>query len=200
MTTIRRVVASERTAVANTLASAFDRDPLTRWTMGADAGESIEPRLRILFGALTRLELGRDDHLMFTSDDFGGAAVWKRPNAWKGSTVDMLRTAPAMVRSLRTKTPRMIGSLNAIEKVHPTQEHYYLEVLGISQEMQGKGIGSAMIRPMLDRCDSEGMPAYLESSNPQNIAFYVRHGFVATGEIVVGKGAPTVTAMWRDPR
>ena len=77
MTTIRRAVASERTAVANVLASAFDRDPLTRWTMGADAGESIESRLRILFGALTKMELGRDDHLMFTSDDFTGAAVWK---------------------------------------------------------------------------------------------------------------------------
>ena len=66
--------------------------------------------------------------------------------------------------------------------------------------MQGKGLGSALICPMIDRCDAEGMPAYLESSNPQNIPFYARHGFQPTGEIVVGKGAPTVTAMWRDPR
>ena len=34
----------------------------------------------------------------------------------------------------------------------------------------------------------------------QNVPFYAGHGFEKTGEIVVGKGAPTVTAMWREPR
>ena len=53
---------------------------------------------------------------------------------------------------------------------------------------------------MLDRCDAEGLPAYLESSNPQNTLLHARHGFSQTGEIVLGDGAPTVTAMWRDPR
>lgn len=66
--------------------------------------------------------------------------------------------------------------------------------------MQSKGVGSAVIRDMLDRCDTEGMPAYLESSNPRNVPFYARHGFEKTGEIVVGKEARTVTAMWREPR
>jgi GNAT superfamily N-acetyltransferase len=66
--------------------------------------------------------------------------------------------------------------------------------------MQSKGIGSAVLGAMLERCDTEGMPAYLESSNLRNVPFYARHGFEATGEIVVGKGAPTVTAMWRTPR
>ena len=66
--------------------------------------------------------------------------------------------------------------------------------------MQSKGVGSAVIRHMLERCDAEGLPAYLESSNLRNVPFYARHGFVSTGEIVVGKDAPTVTAMWRDPR
>ena len=56
------------------------------------------------------------------------------------------------------------------------------------------------MREMLDRCDAEGMPAYLESSNVRNVPFYGRHGFEVTGEIDLGKGAPTVTAMWRNPR
>jgi hypothetical protein len=44
------------------------------------------------------------------------------------------------------------------------------------------------------------MPAYLQSSNLLNVPFYARHGFEVIGEIILGKGAPTVTAMWRDPR
>jgi hypothetical protein len=43
------------------------------------------------------------------------------------------------------------------------------------------------------------MPAYLESSNVRNVPFYVRHGFAATDEIVVAKGAPIVNTMWREP-
>ena len=94
----------------------------------------------------------------------------------------------------------MVSALTAVEKVHPKEEHYYLEVLGTHQDKQSKGIGTAVISHMLDRCDAEGMPAYLESSNPRNIPFYARHGFESTSEIVLGKGAPTVTAMWRNPR
>ena len=52
---------------------------------------------------------------------------------------------------------------------------------------------------MLERCDAEGMPAYLESSNVRNLPFHARHGFEVTGEIEVGKGAPVVTTMWRRP-
>ena len=94
----------------------------------------------------------------------------------------------------------VFGALTAIEKLHPSEEHYYLEAIGTHQDAQGTGVGSLIIRTMLDRCDEEGLPAYLESSNPRNVPFYGRHGFEITREIEVGEGAPTVTAMWRTPR
>jgi hypothetical protein len=53
---------------------------------------------------------------------------------------------------------------------------------------------------MIDRCDREGTPAFLESSSPQNEALYARHGFVVTGRISLPDGCPPITAMWREPR
>jgi GNAT superfamily N-acetyltransferase len=156
--------------------------------------------MRIFFEAILKLDLGRNDHMVFTDDDVIGAAIWRAPNRWKVPTGDLLRSTPAMLRAFGAKVPRMIGALTAIEKVHPKEEHYYLEVLGTHQGSQSKGVGSAVITHVLERCDAEGMPAYLESSNPRNIPFYARHGFETTREIEVGKGAPTVTAMWRNPR
>ena len=167
---------------------------------GAEPGQDVEPKLWLVFDAFVKPNLARGGHLVFTGDDGIGAAIWKAPNQWKLPTGDMVRALPAMLRAFGTKAPRMIGAFNAIEKVHPKEEHYYLEALGTRQDMQSKGVGSAMIGHMLERCDAEGMPAYLESSNVRNVPFYARHGFVTTGEIVVGKGAPPVTAMWRDPR
>lgn len=156
--------------------------------------------MRVMFDAMLKLELRRSEHLIFMDDDGIGAAIWKAPTKWKMPNGDLVRVMPAMLRAFGIKAPRMIGALSAIEKVHPKDEHYYLEGLGTRQDMQSKGVGSAVISYTLDRCDAEGMPAYLESSNPRNVPFYARHGFEVTGEIVVGKGAPTVTAMWREPR
>jgi hypothetical protein len=61
-------------------------------------------------------------------------------------------------------------------------------------------LGTAVLDPMLDRCDTEGVGAYLENSNPRNEALYARLGFVTTGPISLPKGAPPFTAMWREPR
>jgi GNAT superfamily N-acetyltransferase len=198
-TTVRPATADDRARLASSLASAFCEDPLFNW-MAGEPSRSIEPKLRGIFDAFLKIDLARTEHLVFTDEDTIGVAVWKAPSRWKMTTGEMLRAMPAILRGLGTKTPRMIGALNAIEKVHPTEEHYYLEALGTRQDMQSRGVGSAVIRHLLDRCDTEGVPAYLESSNVRNVPFYARHGFEATGEIVCGKGAPTVTAMWRDPR
>jgi GNAT superfamily N-acetyltransferase len=200
MATIRLATQADRGTVVEALASAFSEDPLFSWMAGGVPGHALEPKLRIVFDAFVKPDLGRPEHLVFLDEDGLGGAVWKAPNKWKMSTGDTLRALPGMLRGFGTKTPRMIGALTAIEKVHPKEEHYYLEALGTRQDMQSKGVGSSVIRAMLDRCDTEGMPAYLESSNLRNVPFYARHGFEKTGEIVVGKGAPTVTAMWREPR
>lgn len=200
MTVIRTATAADRAKVVDSLASAFSEDPLFTWMSAAGQKRPLEPKMRILFDTFLKLDLARSDHLVFTDEDRIGAAIWKHPNRWKMPTGDMVRALPGMLRALGTKAPKMIGAITALEKVHPIEEHYYLEVLGTHQDKQSKGIGSAVMGHMLDRCDTEGMPAYLESSNPRNIPFYARHGFEPTGEIVVGKGAPTVTAMWRKPR
>lgn len=73
-------------------------------------------------------------------------------------------------------------------------------MLGTRTALQGKGIGSALLEPVLERCDAQGMPAYLESSKYSNIAFYNRHGFEVTGEIPLPLGGPVVWPMRRNPR
>ncbi len=200
MTTVRPATKADQATVTDTLADAFSHDPMFQWVAGVDADVSIEPKLQRFFGAMVKLVLAGDDHLAFTTDDGTGAAVWFAPNQWKMSGADTLRVLPAMLRAFASRTPRMIGAFNAVEKQHPTAEHYFLEAIGTRETVQGKGVGSALITSMLERCDAEGMPAYLESSNVRNVPFYARHGFEVTGEIEVGKGAPVVTAMWRQPR
>jgi GNAT superfamily N-acetyltransferase len=65
---------------------------------------------------------------------------------------------------------------------------------------QGNGLGSRLIQPVLEICDRDGIPAYLESSKRSNIAFYARHGFRVTAELKLARRGPTMWPMWREPR
>ncbi len=56
-----------------------------------------------------------------------------------------------------------------------------------------------LLRHQLKICDRDGALAYLESSNPRNIALYERHGFEALGRIQAGT-SPTMVPMLRKPR
>ena len=58
------------------------------------------------------------------------------------------------------------------------------------------GLGTVLMKHALRRCDEEGVPAYLESSNPRNISFYERHGFKIVGRIQSGS-SPVLTPMLR---
>jgi GNAT superfamily N-acetyltransferase len=73
-------------------------------------------------------------------------------------------------------------------------------MLGTAPAHQGKGVGSALMQPVLRICDEEGIPAYLESSKKANLAFYRRHGFVERDPLHVPDGGPPIWPMWREPR
>lgn len=48
---------------------------------------------------------------------------------------------------------------------------------------KGRGLGSAVLAPVLDKADAEGVPCYLENSNPRNTPFYTRLGFVEVNRV-----------------
>ena len=59
----------------------------------------------------------------------------------------------------------------------PADVHFYLQGLGVDPPRQGEGLGSAVIGPVLRRCDEESLPAYLERTKERNVGFYGRHAF-----------------------
>jgi ribosomal protein S18 acetylase RimI-like enzyme len=82
---------------------------------------------------------------------------------------------------------------------HPHERHWYLPVLGTDPAHQGRGVGSALLTPVLARADAEGLPVYLESSKEKNIPFYRRHGFEVVSTIRLEDG-PAIWPMLRTPR
>ena len=112
----------------------------------------------------------------------------------------MRRNASPSCRRLPSRQPvRPDQGLGQIERVHPRAPHWYLAVIGTDPPEQGKGVGAALLDPILERCDREATGAYLESSKPENVPWYERFGFTVTGQIDLPDGPP-LWSMWRDPR
>lgn len=79
--------------------------------------------------------------------------------------------------------------------------HAYLWVVGTSPSVQGRGVGSKVMRKMLRRLDEERMPAYLETSSERNVPFYQRLGFEKVRRLDIDDDeCPPMWAMWRVPR
>ena len=182
--------------LAASLARAFFDDPVMSFLMPTEA--SRRRRVAEYFeAALTNQHLPHGG--CYTDTDRAGGALWDPPNHWKLRFGQVLRGAPKMIGAFGLHVPRALRVVSAIERQHPRIPHWYLAVLGTDPIHQGKGIGAALLTPILERCDREGIGAYLESSKKSNIAFYRRHRFEVTGEIVL-PGGPPVWPMWRDPR
>ncbi len=186
-------------ALGTALARAFATDPVWGWMVpDRDRWEQWAAAAFVQDVTVRR----RQGHVYTAGngDDAVGAAMWSPPGMWRGSLVDQAREAPSMMRLIgRSALRRGMTIRRGMEKAHPRTDHWYLAVLGTDPAHQGKGVGSAMLQPVLERCDLDGVGAYLESSNPANVPFYERHGFRVTGQISPG-GSPPLDLMWRDPQ
>jgi ribosomal protein S18 acetylase RimI-like enzyme len=187
---------ADRPPLARSLMAAFMDDPVATWTTPR---EGLRPRvLRRFFAAMLGAKL--PEGFVYTDPDRVGAALWAPPGHWRTTTMQDLRIAGAFADPrLWPRGPRVARGLLGLERLHPPDpQHFYLSVLGVAPRAQGQGLGSRLLKPVLDICDADAVPAYLESSKESNIAFYARHGFRVTREIKLPRG-PTVYAMWREP-
>src|SRR4051794_37552160 len=192
--TVRPVTADDVPALAAVLTRAFASDPVTRWLYGE--GPRRERWLRRFFAWQLRRLLPQDVSWTTTARD--GAAAWALPDRWREAPLDMVRLVWATLPGVLPRARRVLDGLGEVEARHPSDRHLYLTALGVAPERQGTGVGSALVRPGLDLCDREGLPAYLETATARNVAFYARHGFRVTAEVALPAG-PTVRGMWRDP-
>jgi ribosomal protein S18 acetylase RimI-like enzyme len=195
---MRRATAADVPALASALARAFMDDPVAKW---ACAPDRVRPAMLERFHA-TRMRHLLPHEEVWTTGDLACAAVWAPPERWKTSPRQDAALAGCLLHPrLMPRFPLVVSGFLGIERKHPRDRppHWYLAVLGTDPSAQGQGLGSAVMGPVLEQCDADGLGAYLESSKESNIAFYARHGFRVIGELRLPRG-PSMWPMWRDPR
>lgn len=133
-----------------------------------------------------------------------GIAAWLPPGAYPRSAARTVRvnvrSAPALLHAT-TRMPEALRLLATVDKVHPKTEHWYLALLGVDPELQGRGVGTRLLEPVLARCDADRLPAYLETQKPENVSWYARSGFEVVEEIRLPRAkCPPIWTLLREPR
>jgi ribosomal protein S18 acetylase RimI-like enzyme len=183
---------TEQYSIVSTLVTAFSSDPAARWVY-RDPHQYLAhfPIFIRAFGGKA-FEHGT----AYVADDCAAAALWLPPNVHpdEAELKEFLeRTVPYDLQE------EVFCLFEQMGQCHPKDPHWYLPLIGVDAHLQGRGYGSALLRHTLTICDRDQAPAYLESSNPKNIALYQRHGFELLGTIQAG-ASPQVFPMARKPQ
>lgn len=190
----RRAGVSDLPALADVLVAAFVDDPVMTWLI-----PDRRRRPEILRAVLEiTIEVNHPYGELYITDPARIAgAIWIPPGC-QPTGEDAERLVARYLEAAAETAERAAVGLELMDERHPREPHDYLFWLGTMPEWRSRGIGSLLLREVLDRCDRQGRPAYLEASSADNRRLYLRHGFEVIGEIVLPDG-PTMWCMWREP-
>lgn len=193
--TLRRATVEDVPQLARVLAAAFHDDPAFEWLLPND--RKRPPGLRRFF-AIELRAVGLARGSVWTTDELAGAALSTDPGKWRLPLHALVLHGPAFNRAFGVRLPRAVTMLTRMESRHVRQPHHYFPAIGVAPESQGQGLGRGLMAPTLERCDREGLPAYLESSSERNAALYERLGFEVIREMHYG-GSQPLRLMLRPP-
>lgn len=197
---IRPAAPADVPETARMLARAFLDDPA--FTYELPHQPSRERRLVRYFATLLKreaLRLGATE-VALLEGKIVGATIWRPPNTWQPPIAVQIAALPGYISCFQGRSLRALHTESVMFKEHPREEHWYLHVIGTEPDWQGRGVGAALLRSRLERCDREGLPAYLESSKVTNVPLYEHFGFEVTGTLGMPAAAPPITKMWRPGR
>jgi GNAT superfamily N-acetyltransferase len=190
----QQAAAGDVPRLAAVMAEAFHADPIFGWLIPNESRRL--GRLRRFFS----IELGRvamPRGQVWTTKDLSGAALILPPGRWRVPLhVTLLEAGPFAGNLARAS--RLAAAMEWHHGRQVRRSHYYVREVGVLPKMQGMGLGSALIRSTLERCDQLGLPAYLEATSERSASLYERLGFDLNMELRVA-GSPPLWLMLRPP-
>lgn len=177
------------------LTEAFAADPTWRWIFG-DPTPPPEQRARVwqvLVGSAVDNGAAREV--------VGGAVVsiWVPPGSPELTPERELELDRVLTEVTGDERAALLPAVwDAFSAHRPERTHHYLDFLAVDPPHRGRGLGMALLRQEVADHDAVGLPTYLESSNPRNLARYRANGFTTLQSFALPDG-PTVDGMWHEP-
>jgi GNAT superfamily N-acetyltransferase len=193
---VRLAIESDIRRISLSFTRAFADDPVWRWFIPSD---DFIGRMMI-FGDGVLRHAALPNGATYTTDDGVSAAIWTPPGHQDTSEAQAEALTVTFKTCFGANLERFQQSFSLMATKRPHNAHWYLVGLGTHPDWQGQGFASSVMRPILERCDVEGVPAYLEATKEGNVPFYQLHGFEVTDTLDLPGGGPKLYLMWRKPQ
>jgi ribosomal protein S18 acetylase RimI-like enzyme len=194
---IRKMTVDDCTEIARVQARAFFDDPLQSWALpDATTRLAILERVFELLSRHASVPAGES----YTDATRACAAFWVPPGGFVLGREAAAAMAPILEVLGDDANARFRAAEDTMRAHRPSHLHFYLQGLGVDPPRQGEGLGAAVVQPVLDRCDADRMPAYLETTKERNVGFYERHDFAVVGRTRLPLDGPSMWFMAREPR
>lgn len=168
-------------AAAAMLARAFAADPLVRAICGG--GSLSSQRVTWSFRIAVRSHcLSPQPGWTVSAPSIGvaGVALVSQPSMMLRSAPDTWFTLRALLHVGWRAARRGMQAAETIAAHAPSVPYIYLRTLGVDPSVQRRGVGSRLLRHILDNAPA-AWPLYLETAAEGNLAFYAKHGLQCIG-------------------
>lgn len=199
MPDVRPATVEDLDLLARIAGEGFYDDPVMTWALPDDDRRLAQ--LTVMFRGLAEDCLPERGHVLVA--DAASACFWRDPTfdhhaeADAGTEGDGGGDGPS---PFSPDEQARFGILStAMHEAHPGDAHWYLNVVATLPSHRSRGLGAAVLAPILAEADAAGVPCYLESTNPRNRTLYHRHGFEDMGDIQLDDGV-SMRQMWRLPQ
>ena len=185
---------------AGLLTRVFFDDPLMLYIF-PDESDRREAGARFF---LPNMQHAAQKGKLYTTASFPGIAVWRffgleDESAKKAMDDPRIKLPSTMGPAAFQRLMTFLAIATEFHKKLVPEKHCYLLFLGLEPEWQVKGVGTALITPILRMADDNQLPCYLETNKARNLVFYGKMGFEVREKGLVPDG-PEVWGLVRAPR
>ncbi len=173
--------------MATMLGRVFANDPVWAWAF-SDA-EARPGQLGRWFEVLVASAMAH--RWVWTTDSLETATVWLPPGQPELTEEAEERLGRLVAEMVGPRAPVVMEIFDRFDAAHPhDRDHFYLSLIGTHPDHRGRGVGMELLSANLADVDAGGMPAYLESTNPANLARYQSVGFEVCGRFDLPDDCP----------
>ena len=202
LNSLLRLTRSDVGPAVEILVRAFNNYPLLKYYFPDESNRQKVSRYFLSSAVLSGIRYGE---AYATSSNLEGVAVWMPSENYHVTFWRLLRAAPLSVlfglgRYGGFRMKQVGAYIDAVHRRLAPYRHGFLQTIGVDPQFQGKGYAGKLLKPMLARMDTEGLPCYLETLDEQNVSLYEHFGFRVLDKSVIPRTELTNWAMLREVR
>ena len=173
----------DKARIVDILASSFDDNKSVNYIVKQDRKRAQRMR-KLMEYSFDVCYLFGD---VFLTDDKKGCALIVLPDQKKTNLKSILLDAKLAISCVGlSNIKKAMDRESKINKIHPKGLMYYLWFIGVDPKEQNKGIGSRLLKEVIEEGASKKRPIYLETSTLKNLPWYEKFGFTIYNKLDFG--------------